>query len=192
MWTWTSLLLVSGFSYPPPFTDIDPTVRNHDGFYLRMALGAGPVFSSEASGVGIPSELAFGETPAKGLVLGVGNYGVVIPKPETDRGAGQLAFNAWGPFVDYYFDPELGAHVQASVMFVFGLSSRKDDVEAAYGPGYGSMLGGGYEWWVAEQWSLGVLLRATYYSVTLKGQDSGTKLDVQGFVPSISFAATYH
>jgi hypothetical protein len=189
---WAPLLLVSGFSYPPPFTDVDPTVRNHDGFYLRLGLGVGPLYSSEAGGVGIPSELALGGTPAPGLVLGVGNYGVVIPKPDDDRDAGQLAFNAWGPFVDYYLDPKLGAHVQASVMFVFGLSSPKDGVEGAYGPGYGAALGAGYEWWIAEQWSLGVVLRAAYYTVTLEGRNSGTKTDVSGFVPAVLFAATYH
>lgn len=189
---WAPLLLVSGFSYPPPFTDVDPTVRNHDGFYLRFGLGVGPVLSSQASGVGIPSELAFGGTPVPGLVLGVGNAGVVIPKPDSDRDGGQLAFNAWGPFVDYYLDPKLGAHVQASVVFVYGLWSKKDEVEAAYGPGYGATLGGGYEWWIAEQWSLGVVLRAAYYSVTLEGRNSGAKSDARAFVPGVLFAVTYH
>jgi hypothetical protein len=189
---WPALLLVSGFSYPPPFTDVDPTVRNHDGFYLRMGLGVGPLVSAQASGLGIPSELAFGGTPAPGLVLAVGNSGVAFPNPEDERGAGQLAFNAWGPLVDYYPDPRLGLHVQVSALFVYGLSSRKDDVEAAYGPGWGAMLGGGYEWWIAEQWSLGVVLRANYYAVTLEGRNTGLETDVRAVVPAVLFAATYH
>lgn len=189
---WTPLLLASAISFPPPFTDVDPTAHNHDGFYLRLGAGLGLSVESDTSGVGIPSELAFGGTLAPGLVLGLGNYGVVFPAPESERDPGQLAFNAWGPFLDYYFDPRSGAHVEGGVMFVYGLSSEKDEVESAYGPGYGLMLGAGYEWWVGEQWSVGAILRATYYAVRLEGSDTGLESDVKAFVPALLFGATYH
>ncbi len=171
---------------------MDPSVHTHDGFYLRLGVGLGLLVESDAKGVGLPTELSFGGTVAPGLALGVGNNGVVFPKPESDRDAGQLAFNAWGPFVDYYFDPHRGAHVEASVLFVYGLSSKKGDVESAYGPGYGMTLGGGYEWWVGEQWSIGVIGRASYYAVELTGTRSDTDFGVQAFVPAILFGATLH
>jgi hypothetical protein len=186
------LLFASTIHFPPPFSDLDPSVKHHDGFYLRLGAGLGALVEEDSNGLGIPSELGFGGTIAPGLVLGVGNFGVVFPEPRSDRDAGQLAFNAWGPFVDYYFDPHAGAHVEAGVMFTYGLSSANGDVEAANGPGFGAVIGGGYEWWVGEQWSIGPILRATYYSVTLEGTRSGEEWDVEAFVPAILFGATYH
>jgi len=58
--------------------------------------------------------------------------------------------------------------------------------------GLGFMLGGGYEWWIAEQWSMGALLRFVYVSVESSHDDKEVWM-AKGFaVPELLFGATYH
>src|SRR5258706_15136989 len=105
--------------------------HTHDGFYARIALGAGFGFgknevdvagspTADVSGVAGAGELALGGTVARGLVLGGGSYGafLTVPKYKSDAGdvkGGPLVFQSLGPFVDFYFDPHGGGHAQAAL-----------------------------------------------------------------------------
>jgi hypothetical protein len=185
-------------------------LRAHDGFYLRLGAGPGFVFGSntldkgdvqvDVSGFALSTELAFGGTPAPGLVIGGGSFSMVVPAPEyaTDGApevtAGTHHISGIGPFVDYYFDPSGGAHAQAALLLSGAYVQEKDETASASGFGYGAMLGGGYEFWIGEQWSLGPLVRLTVYSDKLEQSGSGTnvKSTLTLFVPSVLIAATYH
>jgi len=54
------------------------------------------------------------------------------------------------------------------------------------------MLGAGYDWWVAEEWSLGVLARTTI--AVLRGQDESDVrwLHVAVTSPGLLVTLTYH
>lgn len=180
----------------------------HDGFYARLGVGPGYVLGTreadtggakaDVSGLALSTELAFGGNIAPGLVLGGGSFSMVLPSPkyaldggpEVDVGTHHVS--GVGPFVDYYFDPRKGAHAQAALLLSGIVVQEKDQYEGASGFGFGAMIGAGYEFWVGAEWSLGPLVRVTFYADSLEGDDSGAKSDLRMFVPSLLFAATYH
>jgi len=56
--------------------------------------------------------------------------------------------------------------------------------------GIGAMIGGGYEWWIGDQWSLGVIGRVTAGRVEYSDHD-GSRLQVI-VIPAILGGVTYH
>jgi hypothetical protein len=195
-------------------------VHEHDGFYFRFGLGLGyligksspddvpagaTAIDTNVKGLGIPTELAFGGTIAPGLVLGGGSYGVFVPSPKAkadvsgaqEVDAGAITLSGIGPFVDYYFDPKGGAHAEAALLLAYAQIAEKEQngvtTPKASGPGFGFMIGGGYDFWIGEQWSLGVLARIAYYNTKATVDTSGDpKLKFSAFVPGIMAALTYH
>lgn len=158
---------------------------------------------------GIAVEIAIGGTPAPGLVIGGALYldGAIGQPSSTDVKidgvrAGSLTFDRaslalFGPFVDYYIDPKLGFHLQGSLglaWMAFGRATHAGSpaTQDRSTGGLGFMLGGGYEWWIADQWSLGALLRFVYVS-TESNDNEPERWRAKGFaVPEIMFGATYH
>ncbi len=161
----------------------------------------------ELSAGALSFELAVGGSPSPGLAIGGALYFDVASKATShdmrinnqpvddfhDSGA-----STWllGPFADYYFNPRKGWHLEGSLglaLLTVG-DATEDGVKVlskrAYG-GVGGMIGGGYEWWVADQWGMGVLLRATVLSLgsAKAGQDQWS---YGGFAfPEVLFSATY-
>jgi hypothetical protein len=154
-------------------------------------------------------ELMIGGTPAPGLVIGGGLFiDAALGQPHASdlringRGADTLVLeNAGigliGPFVDYYFDPKLGWHAQGSLgiaWMTLGRGTQGGIVatdDKAMG-GLGFMIGGGYEWWIADQWSMGALLRLVFVS-TESNKDDAERWSGKGLAfPEIMFTATYH
>ena len=81
-------------------------MRTHDGFYFRFAIGAG-VLSGTASddseteldttGTAILTEIAFGGSPAPGVVIGGGSYDANIPGTTYTFDGGNLLFGCHLP-----------------------------------------------------------------------------------------------
>ena len=172
--------------------------RTHDGFYLR--LGAGFGYASDrvegnvpdplaplggdikgtVRGGSIATEIAFGGTVARGLVLGGGIWSVYITSPvahdvmfpgvdiNQDIEFETSTFHVLAPFIDYYFDPHGGFHLQAALglgVLTAGnarLISNNAQVSRDHtAVGLGGMFGLGYEWWVGDSWGLGFVARVT-------------------------------
>lgn len=155
---------------------MDPHARRHDGFYLRMGLGtgygqakttgsiSGTNLTAHYAGAGPAFELLIGGTPASGFVIGGGFIGQDIWDPETTIDSnhpsvpaslelhGALGVGALGPFIDWFPDDTGGAHVGA--MFGLGIIGLRDDRS------FGGSIWAGYDFWVANQWSLGAEIRA--------------------------------
>jgi hypothetical protein len=189
-------------------------VHYHDGFYLRIATGFGAYSegitqkgadqSTEVTGIASAGEIAVGGAIRPGLIIGGGafNSGVLAsdrtvrgatPPPEVIDSRGDFAIV--GPFFDYYFEPSGGLHLQGAVGFVTlrGLSVGSGEFDRhSAAVGGGAMVGFGYEWWVSNQWSLGVLGRVMGGVAT--GTDStDTRWNhVVGASPSVLFTATYN
>ena len=177
----------------------------HDGFYLRLGAGPGMAFgsaklgdvSADAKGVAIGTEIAFGTTVASGLVVGGGAYPMIVPSPtytlagkSSDVGAHHVG--ALGPFVDWYPDPAKGLHAQLALLLSATQIDGKNGSESGSGVGFGAMTGGGYEFWIGDQWSIGPIARLTYYRVEVKGSDSGVKTSLSLFAPMVLLGVTYH
>ena len=120
----------------------------------------------------VPNELAVGYTVVPGVVVGAGIYDSVWLAPKADaRGPLDYEFATsqmalLGPTVDAYPLPRKGWHVQGSLGVAtlnmgFGSTgfATPRPAQAHVTVGGGFALGAGYEWFVAEQWSVGFLLR---------------------------------
>ena len=132
-------------------------------------------------GFAVPNEVALGYTVAPGLVTGAGIYNSIWtgPSADTDRSRDYefetTQLTLYGPMLDLYPRPRDGWHIQGSLGLAsfnmgFGTTGSIDPrpAQAHVAVGFGSMLGGGYEWFVAEQWSVGLMLRA------MRGWTAGT------------------
>jgi hypothetical protein len=204
----------------PPPSERPETLGSyrHDGFYMRLALGAARVatsldssdLSGHVAGGGAAFDLAIGGTVSSGFVVGGGFFlnggqGMSSHRVESDGvdvldGAAadfaEVSFGLIGPFIDWYIDPEGGLHALAAVGVGFldiGPATIGDvTLFDAHGVGgAAAMLGIGYEFWIASEWSLGLVSRVM--AGRLRGRDEeGVEWDHRAFVlPSLLFAATY-
>lgn len=159
-------------------------VHRHDGFFLR--LGAGPSLNLSGSGFGGAFEVALGGTIGRGIVVGA------MSSPKVVHAVGFSAdetavFTFLGPFVDYYPDPSKGLHLLggggvASATFPGGKTNPAVSLEL--------LAGAGYEWWVGNQWSIGLLGRISYLN------PGGIESDIWGnsslFLLNGMVSFTYH
>jgi hypothetical protein len=206
----------------PPPEDEASKPRTHDGFYFRFATGFGAYderFQSETResyggrvsarirGISVANEFAMGGTPWEGVVIGGGFYSddVLTSTLLVNEGrtlpegfdATSRSFRMFGLFIDRYFVPAVGVHLQAALGFasqsgvnVGGVDVGKDRQSAN---GFGLMLGFGYETWILDEWSVGFLAR-TSFSV-LFSRDEVTKARWVHYVnsmPAFLMNVTYH
>jgi hypothetical protein len=184
----------------------------HDGFQFRAAVGAGVATDSESAEDGsfggrisgfvpLAVEVYLGGAPRPGWTLG----GMLSLMPATTgasasfHGQGSsagsssvgLGLTGLGPYIDWYPDSHGGFHV--SVMGMGVLADAADGhVSTSIGSGFALGAGVGYDGWVHERWSLGVLARLTYaWPVTSTQTNDLTSVDHQmllpGFFGSIVF-----
>jgi hypothetical protein len=195
---------------PPPPPPPDPGRRLHDGFYLRLSIGAGFISSeweTEAGGVsnakisggGAALDFLIGGSPTPGFVIG---GGLLInsagnPKLEPATGAsrqldGSMSVAQIGMFVDGFFDPSGGFHLGGMLGIATYLVAPDDD--AVYAniahSGGGAAIWVGYDAWVGDQWSLGGMLRLTAQSTS----DTRGGFDERAAAGTVSllFTALYH
>ncbi len=204
---------------PPAPTSVvaveDPSAHLHDGFYMRLATGFGSSFQTIAmeghdpsvtvSGMSNVGELALGWAVWPGRILGLGWWsGTLVvtsrefhmdqPMPPDPLLNDAKDFNIFGPFADIYFNPRRGFHMQGALGLAtvrgLGLTEARFHDDVVYGAGV--MLGLGYEWWVSNQWSVGLLGRVTAASTVNDDQDGVTWVHAVGASPSLLFTATYN
>jgi hypothetical protein len=162
-------------------------------------------FDGAARAWAIATELGCGFTPARGLVIGLGVYTLTVPSAEAKEvgvGSGRYSFSLSqlaivSPFADWYFDPSAGFHVQAGLGLATlvmgpgeptGLGPRLRPYTAV---GVGAHVGIGYEWWIADEWSVGVLGRLTH--AALWGRDAeGVAWKHRPTGGAVLLSATYH
>lgn len=186
----TTLLATLALLLPTALSRAEP--RQHDGFYLRLGAGAGYALGtlsagadSDSGGVSIATELAAGWTVRPGLVVGLGTFPMVVPKPNYDGvDAGGQHVSGTGPFAAYYFDAGGGLHVQGGLLVSAGYLDGGAR-ESHIGFGYGGMLGVGYDRFVSTEWSLGLLARVTAYR--LYGVDDKIRLVSPALLVSATF-----
>ena len=193
----------------------------HDGFYLRLGSGFGAyqerIFKqmghddphTTVTGVGTASELMIGGNVSRKLVLGGGTWGTSVlasdvtlakgsggapPPAATTDLAGTPSLTMVGPFLTYYFDPTGGLSIYAALGLA---SSREIDPAGAkfdrdrVALGAGAALGLSYDWWVGEEWSIGVSARAAS-AATTRTVDGERAWHMIVTSPSVLFTVTYH
>lgn len=202
---------------PPPERKVDPaTIHRHDGFFLRMGIGAGylwntmkePNFEYKVRGTVVPLEILIGGSLIPGLVAGGGLW--IAPGAQLrTEGSGadttaasdlQMTFYQLGPFVDYYIDPTQGFHVLLAATLAGFQMSLKDSVNTTLSPsrnfnpiradGFAVTGGVGQEFWIGNQWSVGGMLRLTY--ATLEDTNAVGVVSHQVWNPALVATFTYH
>lgn len=179
---------------PPPAERPDPGAHLHDGFYLRMGLGGGGLHDSfqltnagavsgDASGPSGSLELAAGGAIVPGVILGGALFFESVQSPKitvlgetqsSDIHVGTLGMI--GPFVDWYLNPRKGFHLQGAIGAArITLRDGSGAVSDQSPVGGGLVLGVGYEWWIGDDWGLGVMGRFTGARLT----DNSLTHDVQ-------------
>lgn len=151
-----------------PAPVVERTYRRHDGFYFRsnvgFLLGSMPVSSDSpahpgyrASGLGIELDVLVGGTPSVGLALGGGLSLQSIGTGSSSSGGLLLV----GPFVDGFPMPNRGFHVGGLLGFAASRTQRSSGVDELEGRGFGMATWIGDDFWVADDWSVGGMLRLT-------------------------------
>jgi hypothetical protein len=159
-------------------------------------------------GIAAIGELAVGGTVGEGWVIGGGLYSadmVASTFKRGDDGAGGVPAELdpelrnlalLGPFFDWYSNPERGFHFQAALGIatltprVFGDPATERSEYLAIGGGL--MLGAGWDFWVDEDWSVGVLARTTVAVLTGRDEADVRWLHVSITSPSLLVTLTYH
>jgi hypothetical protein len=172
-------------------------------------------FEGDISGLSQVGAFMLGGTVAPGLVLGGGGWGVNAPATSYD---GDISISGWNvtdrvaenqqvdvglaslsiiaPFVAWYPDPTFGLHGELAVGLALATIGDYDDYRGEYdhhvsdyeGAGWGTVVSAGYDFWVGEQWNLGLFGRVSYVGIGMSG---GTNT-LSAWSPALGVAATYH
>jgi hypothetical protein len=148
--------------------------RTHDGFYAQLGAGLGYYSASgdepleeSLSGVTIPAQLFLGGSIVSGITLAGGFFLDYAPSPSYEAAGldAELSVDisqfilGIGVLVDVYIDPEGGLHFQGFAGWGGLETSVEGDVGGSDPTGLVTFLGGGYDWWIADELSVGVLGR---------------------------------
>jgi hypothetical protein len=201
------IYLAQPLPLPPP-----PRTRHyHEGFYLRMTLGAGYLWARSSvdssagnvdaniRGAGMMFDLGIGGSPQPGLVVG-GNLMVQesfdprvrvrppdgFPAEEFARDGG-LGFVMLGPMIDVFPDPDGGFHVGGTLGAAV-LDLDAENASAAGGLGMGAWAG--YTFWVSAQWSLGLTYRFNMAHTARELSVGDTSESIRSM--SLGFTAIYN
>jgi hypothetical protein len=150
-------------------------------------------------GIGQSAALSVGGTPFRGWVVGgrlwtaridpVFHEGGASVNPDDD--SVKLTLLHVGPFVDFYPDPRRGLHFFGSSSFSIQVETdTKGNGRAPHTFGAALALGGGYEWFLASEFSLGATLRSTL-GLSTRAQADGAERTAY-VIPELALTATYH
>lgn len=210
---------VEGEAPPPVATAPESDTRRHDGFYLRLGLGLGVLslkrdtttstpgdaaYTGESviqGGAGV-GEISIGGTVGSGIVLcgTLLNHELADATLERDEGddvdlGSSLSFGLVGMGVHYYPDERGGFHFGGTLGLAYAVADvSQSRFERLGGVGFGGSLATGYDWWVADQWALGVIGRFTGARLHGEATDAGVTAeedDTAGAI-AVMFSVLHH
>lgn len=178
-------------------------VHEHDGFFLRFQAGPGygqmtmdKVLGSEMEFSGAGGEFVFqiGGTVGNNLILFGEFGGFVIQDPTVKIGGQELevsdlksSTSDFGAGLTYYFMPSniylSGSLLAARATLEFADNKSSSDI------GFGFRFSVGKEWWVSDDWGIGVAIFGYYSSVPDK-EPSESTISSSSF--GVVFSATYN
>jgi hypothetical protein len=158
---------------PAPAPVIQRTDKTHDGFYTRFAVGFAsqstslddgvPAPNLEATGGALVINALVGGAPAPGVIIGGSLALDTLASTTFESGdyAAKTGMNliSIGPFIDGYPNSRGGFHLGGTVGPAFARLNNNTGFAGSKSNGVGLAAWLGYDWWVADQWSVGGLLR---------------------------------
>jgi hypothetical protein len=188
---------------PPPAPSVPRSYHMHDGFYARGSIGFGSLGVSfddgdpsgdnlSGSGPSLGFDLMFGGSPSPGIAIGgglltQGAFSVNFERNgyDVDRSVSMALI---GPFIDGFPNANKGWHFGGLVGLAAVNVEDDDDDGLSKTGGFGGSVFLGYDFWVADEWSVGPLVRFT--GALTKDEDGN--VDAQTFSTVVSFTALYH
>lgn len=179
--------------------------HTHDGFFLRLAPGVGFAKSTEQvgsnkfelSGASGLFNFGIGGAIADNLILHLDASGVSTKNPTyklngremTTTGDTTASTTLVGVGLTYYFPSNV--YLTGSV----GVAESKieaNGTEYKSDSGYGVNLMLGKEWWVSDNWGLGIAGQFLYTNVPDKDILGATNSDIKSTAIGILFSATFN
>jgi opacity protein-like surface antigen len=174
-----------GYGPPPPGYGPPRAyggIHTHDGFFLQLDLGAGAMSTStsyggstiDMSGTAGQFSLALGGAVAPNLILAGHLWGVSVSSPDVEidgqsfgTADATLGLSGIGLNVTYYIMP---VNIYLSVTPSIGvLTSESGGTTGETENGFALRLAAGKEWWVTDNWGLGLNLSFAHSSNKDKG-----------------------
>ena len=197
------LASVTGLTTAPPASAGEP--RTHDGFFLRLAVGAGTAStkleqggqSLEFSGTSGGSDIAIGGVVAPNLALHATMFGWILEDPKGELTGplsgsndlnGRVMMSAFGVGLTYYMMPA-NMYFTGSIgtgAVTFDLPQLNADETSDNG--FAFALGVGKEWWVGNSWGLGLSGNFMYNS----SKDATVSENWTGPAFDVRFSATFN
>src|SRR5690606_22943615 len=166
--------------------------RVHDGFQFQLGAGFGfynvsSEVNQDFSGLTIPLQLLLGGTIGP-LVIGCGIVFDYAPSPSTDvPGVSSQIILGLGLYADYYLNPASdGLHIQAFLGYGGLETSFSGNVGGSDPTGIVTYAGAGYQWFLSDQWSYGVMGRLLFAPVSINGSSFTT------IEPAVLGTLTWH
>ena len=184
--------------------------HTHDGFFLNLALGFGyqgftydankSPFDLEANGVSSELDIKLGgciatNTLLHATILGVTNTSEIEVKAKNGGKLGSSSdrsenMSMLGIGITYYLPENI--FISGSVGFAhFNLQDNTDEdkeIEGATEEGLGVQIAAGKEWWVSDNWGLGLSVAFTYGAA----EDKDDLGDASAYGVNIMFSATFN
>jgi hypothetical protein len=175
-------------------------VHTHDGFFLRLEPGIGYLKSSAShpgvadfsmSGTATSFSLAIGGALNESLVLAGEMFISSAEDPKFEQGGTKVntrnttsSLVGFGPQLTYYVMPT-NLYVSGTLAFT-RMTSDEDGVEGRSDGGVGGRLALGKEWWVSDNWGLGL---AAHLDLSTNKNGEGR---VGTWGTGVAFSATYN
>ena len=184
-----------------------PAPHTHDGFFLQLDLGVGGLstesttFTSalgtgkqEMSGTAAEFSVALGGALNPNFVIGGQLWGTTVSSPDVKFAGRTLdstdttqTLSGIGVYLAYYVMP-LNLYVAATPS-IGSLSLKQGGTEFSTKSGFALRLAVGKEFWVSDNWGLGLNLQYAYASNDDKGTNPPT-FTSNWF--GVAFSATYN
>lgn len=158
--------------------------RTHDGFYMQLSTGLGYLSSSVEGGsfhgIASPFEALFGGTVGP-VAIGGGIFSDYALSVSASSDAGpSFTYNDLSMYMvgaeafgDIYIDPHGGFHIRPFIGYAaLQFSYQGYTGNSPGGPIFGAGIG--YDFWVGDEWSIGVLGRFGYAPLKLEGSSFNT------------------
>lgn len=189
-------------SAPPPPPARTRQARVHNGFYLRGGFGAGGIwpkltdhsdgerFDIDGGSASLSFDAMVGGSPADGFALGGGvSWLGGTSEISSDGADATVSLLMVGPFFDAFPDPKDGFHLGAMAGFAMHqISDHPSNVDRTTGFGGAAWLG--YDWWVSDEISAGLMLR--FNGALTSGDEGAGSLKANTMGLTVLATALYH
>jgi hypothetical protein len=181
-------------------------VHQHDGFFLRIVPGFGysqislsladEDLYSFSGGFTLANSIQIGGAVSENVVVFGESGGVnitnasmkVFDEEVDDPGDVSILFGGVGPGITYYFMPD-NIYISATILAHIATVKVESIKIADSNIGFGFNFMAGKEWWVGEDWGLGISVYFRYGSQTDKDVED---LTISGYSFGALFSATFN